>query len=93
MVFTFLVFAQVFQALASRSSKDSLFKMRLMSNPLLAGMAGLVILLQLAVLYIPFLEDFFNVKALSLCDLSIAITGGIIVFVVMEIVKRIGNRD
>ncbi len=92
MVFTFLAFAQIFQALASRSTKDSLFKQGLMSNPLLAGMALLVTLLQLAVLYIPFLENFFNIKPLSLCDLSIAISGGILVFVVMELEKWLKRR-
>jgi Ca2+-transporting ATPase len=93
MVFTFLAFAQVFQALASRSSKDSVFKLGIMSNPTLAGMSLLVTVLQLAVLYVPFLSDFFGVKALSLCDLSIAISGGILVMVVMEISKRVGKRE
>jgi Ca2+-transporting ATPase len=87
MVFTYLAFAQVFQALASRSQSDSLFHMRLLSNPLLAGLAGLVVLLQLALLYIPPLTGFFDLKPLSLCDLSIAISAGVIVFTVMEISK------
>ena len=92
MVFTFLAFAQVFQALASRSSKDSLFKLRLMSNPTLAGMAALVATLQLAVIYVPSLAEFFGVKSLSLCDLSIAITGGIVVFAVMELEKKLKSK-
>ena len=93
MVFTSLAFMQVFQALASRSEKDSLFKIRLMSNPLLAGMALIVVALQLAVLYIPFLSAFFNVVPLSLCDLSIAAASGAVVFVVMELAKRVGRRE
>jgi len=93
MVFTSLAFMQVFQALASRSEKDSLFKIRLMSNPLLAGMALTVVALQLAVLYIPFLSSFFNVVPLSLCDLSIAAGAGVVVFGVMEILKRAGRRE
>ena len=67
---------QVFQALASRSNKDSLFKMGLLSNPLLAGMASLVVVLQLMVLYIPFLSKFFEVIPLSGLDLSIAAGAG-----------------
>ncbi|MBI5298347.1 MAG: cation-translocating P-type ATPase [Chloroflexi bacterium] len=89
MVFTFLAFAQVFQALASRSSKDSFLKLRLMSNPLLAGMSALVVALQLTVLYVPFLAGFFGVVPLSLCDLSIAIGTGIILLVVMELEKKL----
>ncbi|MEW5941956.1 MAG: HAD-IC family P-type ATPase, partial [Chloroflexota bacterium] len=93
MVFTSLAFMQVFQALASRSSKDSLFKIRLLSNPLLAGMALTVVALQLAVLYVPFLANFFNVVPLSTCDLSIAAGSGVVVFGVMEISKRVGKRE
>ncbi|MFZ5880480.1 MAG: cation-translocating P-type ATPase [Chloroflexota bacterium] len=89
MVFSFLAFAQVFQALASRSSKDSFLKLRLMSNPLLAGMSALVILLQLAVLYVPFLAGFFGVVPLSLCDLSIAIAAGALVLAAMEVEKKL----
>lgn len=92
MVFTFLAFAQVFQAWASRSATDSFFKLRIMSNPLLAGMSALVVGLQLTVLYVPFLAEFFGVKALSLCDLSIAITGGIVVLVVMEVEKWLKRK-
>ena len=89
MVFTFLAFAQVFQALASRSARDSFFKLRLMSNPLLAGMSALVVVLQLSVLYIPFLAEFFGVVPLSLCDLSIAIATGVVVLVAMELEKKL----
>ncbi|MBE0669139.1 MAG: cation-translocating P-type ATPase [Anaerolineales bacterium] len=93
MIFTSLAFMQVFQALASRSAKESLFKLRLMSNPLLAGMALLVVVLQLAVLYVPSLSKFFEVIPLSGCDLSIAAASGVIVFAVMELSKRIGKTE
>ncbi len=91
MIFTSLAFMQVFQALASRSEKESLFKLRLMSNPLLAGMAFLVIALQMAVLYIPALNSFFEVVPLTGCDLSIAAGAGVLVFVVMELEKKYKN--
>lgn len=87
MIFTSLAFMQVFQALASRSAKESLFKMRLMSNPLLAGMVLLVVVLQMLVMYVPALAKFFEVLPLSGCDLSIAAGMGVIVFVVMELGK------
>jgi len=87
MVFTFLALAQVFQALASRSSKESLFKIGLLSNPMLAAIALLVVVLQLAVLYIPFLSGFFDIVPLSACDLSIAAGAGVLVFVAMELEK------
>lgn len=89
MIFTSLAFMQVFQALASRSAKESLFKMRLMSNPLLAGMVLLVVVLQMLVMYVPALANFFEVLPLSGCDLSIAAATGLIVFVVMELEKKL----
>ncbi len=95
MVFTFLAFAQIWQALASRSSQESLFKLGLLSNRLLAGMAVLVFVLQLAVLYVPFLSGFFQVQALSLVDFLIALGAGALVFAAMEVEKAVrrGRRE
>ncbi len=92
MIFTSLAFMQVFQALASRSSKDSLFKIGVLSNPLLAGMALLVVVLQLMVMYIQPLADFFEVIPLHGFDLSIAAGAGLIVFIVMELGKRLKRK-
>jgi Ca2+-transporting ATPase len=84
MVFCSLAFAQVGQALASRSRRESLFALGLGSNPLLLGMAALVTLLQLAVIYIPPVAAFFYVMPLSLPDLLIALGAGVLVLTVME---------
>ena len=92
MVFTFLAFAQVFQALASRSSKVPFWKVGLSGNPLLTGMSLLVLVLQLFVLYVPSVASFFNVKPLSALDLFIAIGTGALVFVAMEIEKLIKRK-
>ena len=93
MVFSFLAFAQVFQALASRSQQDSFFKRGLSGNPLLAGMALLVTGLQLLVIYVPALSSFFNVVPLRGVDLLIAIGSGVVVFVAMEIEKAVRRRN
>jgi len=92
MIFTSLAFMQVFQALASRSSKDSLFKTGVLSNPLLAGLALLVVVLQMMVIYIETLANFFEVIPLSGCDLSIAASTGVVVFVVMELEKWLKRK-
>jgi Ca2+-transporting ATPase len=89
MVFTSLAFMQVFQALASRSAKESFFKMGLLTNPLLAGMALLVVVLQMMVMYIPALAHFFEVLPLSGSDLMTAVSMGLVVFIVMELEKRL----
>lgn len=92
MVFTFLAFAQVFQAWAARSSKDSFFKNGFLDNPLLAGMSLLVIALQLFVIYVPSVSAFFSVRPLPAVDLLIAIGTAAIVFLAMEVEKSWGGR-
>jgi Ca2+-transporting ATPase len=88
MIFTTLAFAQIGQALASRSNRESLFRLGLMSNPLLLGMSALVLALQLMVLYIPPIAQFFSVTPLALADLLVALGSGVLVFAVIEISKR-----
>ncbi|WP_418904387.1 cation-translocating P-type ATPase [Bifidobacterium asteroides] len=64
MGFTILVFAQLFNALASRSSRKSAFQ-GLFSNPWLWGAIGISILLQLLVIYVPFLGEAFGTVPLQ----------------------------
>jgi len=92
MVFTFLAFAQVFQALASRSAKDSVFRMGVFGNKLLAGMALAVVVLQLIVIYTPFLSAFFGVVPLSGMDLLVATGAGAWVLMAMEVEKRLKRK-
>jgi Ca2+-transporting ATPase len=92
MVFSFLAFAQIFQALASRSSRDSFFKMGLAGNPMLAWMVLLVFGLQLAVIYMPALNRFFTVVPLSATDLAVAIGTGSLVLLAIELEKLIRRK-
>ncbi|WP_044097744.1 cation-translocating P-type ATPase [Bifidobacterium sp. 7101] len=64
MGFTILVFAQLFNALASRSSRKSAFQ-GLFSNLWLWGAIGISILLQLLVIYVPFLGEAFGTVPLQ----------------------------
>jgi Ca2+-transporting ATPase len=93
MIFTTLAFLQVGQALASRSSRESLFTQGLRSNPLLLALAVLTIALQLLVIYVPFLDQFFDVVPLSAPDLLLAAALGTVVFWVIEIEKWLLRRS
>ena len=92
MIFTALAFMQVFQALSSRSEKESAFKTGVLSNPLLAGMILLVVVLQVLVIYIPAFGNFFEVVPLGAFDLIIAAGAGLIVFAMMEVLKKVKNE-
>jgi Ca2+-transporting ATPase len=51
------------------------------------GMAALVTILQLAVIYIPPVAAFFSVTPLRLPDLLIALGAGVLVLVILELAK------
>ena len=87
MIFTSLAFMQVFQAVSSRSEKESALRMGLTGNPLLAGMVFLVVVLQMLVIYVPAFASFFEVIPLGAVDLVIAAGAGVVVFVFMEVLK------
>ena len=70
MVFTTLCFAQLAHVLAIRSERESLFTQGLFSNRLLLGAVLLTFLLQLATIYVPFLNGVFKTAPLSLADLA-----------------------
>lgn len=87
MIFTTLAFLQVGQALASRSGRESLFTLGLRSNVTLLALALVVVALQLAVIYAPFLEQFFQIVPLAPRDLIMAAGLGALGFVAIEIEK------
>jgi Ca2+-transporting ATPase len=87
MLFTTLAFAQVGQAFAIRSNRDSVFRIGILSNKLLAGMVALVVALQLGVIYLGPLHRLFGTEALSVGDLLATVALGALVFAVMECEK------
>ncbi len=87
MIFTTLAFLQIGQALASRSSRESFFTLGLGTNRALLGLAAVVLVLQLGVLYAPFLESFFQIVPLSARDLLISALFGTLGFIAIEIEK------
>lgn len=67
MAFTTLMLFQMFNVLNSRSDERSAFQ-GLFHNALLWGALGLSIALQVAVIYVPFLQSAFSTVSLSLSD-------------------------
>ena len=92
MVFTTLALSQLWQALATRSIRESLATVGLFSNPLLLIMAVLVFSLQMAVVYVGFLQEFFQTEPLSAVDLAISVAVSSIVFFAIEFEKWLIRR-
>jgi Ca2+-transporting ATPase len=92
MVFTTLTFTQMAHIMAIRSERVSLFALGLRSNALLLYAVALTILLQLAVVYLPFLQRVFHTTALPARDLAVSLLLSSTVAGVVEIVKWHGRR-
>jgi len=89
MVFTVLVLSQLGHALAIRSERDSLFTQGIASNLSLAGAVALTLALQLAVIYVPWLNGIFHTQPLSVAELGTCFALSCIVFVGVEIEKAL----
>jgi Ca2+-transporting ATPase len=92
MVFTVLVLAQLFHCVAIRSASESLFTIGLLSNPALLAAIVLTIVAQLAVIYVPALNEIFRTAPLSPGELGTCMATGAIVLLLVETEKFVRRR-
>jgi Ca2+-transporting ATPase len=86
MAFSTLVFFQVFNVFNARSDERSAF-IGLFSNRWLWGSTGLSVALQLAVVYVPFLQHAFGTVALSAADWMLCVGAASTVLWLRELSK------
>ena len=87
MLFTTLAFAQIWQALGIRSSHDPIWRISPMSNRPLMVLVGTVLALQLAAVYVPWLNTFLGTEPLSALDLALSVVVSSLILVVAEVEK------
>jgi P-type Ca2+ transporter type 2C len=92
MIFTTLTLAQMGNALATRSNRDTLFEIGIFTNKALLGSVLLTFALQMAVIYLPFLNAAFGTVPLSLRDLGISLAFSTVVFFSVEAAKVLARR-
>jgi Ca2+-transporting ATPase len=92
MVFTTLVLSQLMLALAMRSERDSIFAIGFGSNRAMLLAVGGAFVLQLAVVYAPFLRNFFRTQPLELGDLALAVVASTFLFWAVELEKVLIRR-
>ncbi|MBL8220208.1 MAG: cation-translocating P-type ATPase [Bryobacterales bacterium] len=91
-LFTTLTLSQMAHVLAIRSEKQSLFRIGLFTNrPLIAAVA-LTVVLQIALIYVPFLQSFFKTMALPWWDLGVTMIASSVVFWAVELEKWLFRR-
>ncbi len=89
MVFTVLCISQMGNAMAIRSDIKSLFQQGVFGNKQLVGAVLLTFALQMAVIYVPFLQDIFRTESLTATELLICLGLSSIVFWAIELEKWI----
>jgi len=96
MVFTTLCIAQMGHALAIRSNTQLTIELNPFSNPYILAAVSVTTVLQLLLIYIPPVRDFFGIHQLSFLELSICIGFSLLMFVWVELEKlfmRSQNRE
>jgi Ca2+-transporting ATPase len=92
MVFTVLTLSQMAHVLAIRSETQPLWRLGLGSNkPLLAAVL-LTFALQLATIYVPFLNPVFKTQPLSAAELALCLAAAALVWAVVEVEKAWRRR-
>jgi Ca2+-transporting ATPase len=93
MVFTVLCLSQMGHVLSIRSEQESFFQQR--TNRPLLGAVLLTFVLQMATLYVPFLNPIFKTEPLTARELVVTILLSAVVFLAVEVekaIKRLRNN-
>jgi Ca2+-transporting ATPase len=87
MVFTTLTMSEMGYVMAIRSNRESLFRIGIFSNRPLIGAVLLTYALQIAVVYLPFLNRILDTQPLPLPDLALCLALSTSLFFVVEFEK------
>jgi Ca2+-transporting ATPase len=87
-----LACSQLFHAFNCRSMRESLFKLGIFSNLELVYATGLSFVLQLGIIYVPFLQPIFKTQTLGALDLGMIIAFSSLPLWIMELVKVLNRR-
>ena len=92
MVFTVLTLSQLGHVMAIRSEHESLFRLGVFSNRPLIITLIFTMALQMAVLFVPWLNPIFRTAPLSLGELGLCLALSSVVFIAVEIEKILIRR-
>ncbi|AKG52989.1 hypothetical protein DGWBC_0302 [Dehalogenimonas sp. WBC-2] len=87
LAFITMVSFELFRGLNARTDEVTIFKIGFFSNRWLLVALGIAVLLQLAAVYVPFMQTAFRTVAPSLRDWAIALGAGFVFFAIEELRK------
>ncbi len=92
MIFSTLTFCQLQLALSVRSTKTSIFKLNFFSNLPLIIAVLCTFVLQLLLIYLPYLRTIFKTAALGIEELAVCIAASLLIIVGVEIEKAVMQK-
>jgi Ca2+-transporting ATPase len=92
MIFTTLTLAQMGNALATRSERQTLWEAGILTNKMMLAAVFFTFVLQMAVVYLPFLQRIFKTEALSVLEMAISVGASLLVLIIIDAVKVIRRK-
>lgn len=93
LIFTLVVFSEMFNAFNWRSDRYSIFSLGLFTNKPLVYAVLITIILQLMVIYVPFLQTAFRTVPLSLSEWGVVLALASTTLISMELVKYFSRES
>lgn len=91
--FTVLAFTQMFQVMAIHAGDHTtFFRAGFKGNPLMFWAVLSTFVLQLLVVYVPFLQELFDTKALDMTHIIVSVLAGLFVLLFVEVEKSVFRR-
>jgi len=91
MMVNLIVLSKIFYLFSIRT-KQRAFSKEFFSNPKAFWIIGLMLVLQVILTYVPFMQTAFNTQSLSLVEWGVALIAGAVVLVVAELDKAWRHR-
>jgi Ca2+-transporting ATPase len=79
-------------ALATRSERQTLWEAGILTNKMMLAAVFFTFVLQMAVVYLPFLQRIFKTEALSVLEMAISVGASLLVLIIIDAVKVIRRK-
>jgi Ca2+-transporting ATPase len=89
MLFTTLTLSQMAHVMAIRSERISVFRIGILTNKPAIAAVLLTVILQIALIYVPYLQNIFKTRPLSVADLFLSVLLSALIFAAVELEKLV----